>query len=146
MVEAIFAAADNRKMQKAIRASLQRKDDPADVAQAVADDRQLLRELAEDLGEKRISRAEWIAARAPIEKRLAAADRDLAASGEVGPVRLLAEGGGALREAWAAMTFDERRALVAAAVERVVVNPTLVHGRHVFDPARIPDDGITWRF
>lgn len=146
MVEAIFAAVDNPKMQAAIRASLKREDGAVDLGQAVREDRELLLELAQDVGEKRISRGEWIAARGPIEKRLAAAERDLEASTVSGPVRLLARGGGAVRKAWATMTFEERHALVAAAVERVVVNPAITQGRHVFDPARIPDDGITWRF
>lgn len=146
MVEAIFAAADTPAMKAAIKTYLQQDDGAPDLAQQVREDRELLADLAEDLGEKRISRAEWMAARAPIEKRLAAADQDLANSQASGSVRLLARGGGALRKAWMAMTFDERRALVGAAVERIVVNPVEVRGRHVFDPTRIPDDGITWRF
>src|SRR5581483_63956 len=146
MVEALFAAADTPRMRAAVQAYLDNEDCAPDLAQAVREDRQALLDLAADLGEKRITRAEWIAARTPIEKRLAVAEPALANDQSSSPVRLLAKGGGALREAWAAMTFDERRALVGTAIGRVVVNPAAVRGRHVFDPTRIPDDGITWRF
>jgi site-specific DNA recombinase len=146
VVEAMFAELDKPKMKAAISAFLQSEDGVADLAQQVRDDEQLLKDLAEDLGEKRISRAEWLAARAPIEKRLEAAEQVRRDSAVIGPVRLLAQGGGALRKAWESMTFDERRAVVTRTFERVVVGPAITPGRHVFDPARIPDDGIAWRF
>lgn len=146
MVEAIFAAVDTPKTRAAIKAAAKAGRDNVDVAQAIRDDEAELVALARDLGEKRISRAEWIAAREPVERRLEVNRRHLAAVAEDNPVAPFVGRRGALREAWAVMTFGERLAVVQALIGRVVVNPATVKGRHVFDPARIPDDGIDWRF
>lgn len=145
MVEAIFAAVDTPATAKAIRSAAKGGDEDA-VAAAVREDEEELVALAEDLGEKRITRAEWLAARAPIEKRLEENRRRLGETVVSGPLEPFARRRGALREAWMVMNFDERLAVVRAAIETVVVNPAPVRGRHRFDASRIPDDGIAWRF
>lgn len=47
---------------------------------------------------------------------------------------------GALRAAWPAMNRYQRRAVLGAVIERVVVNPTKVRGH--FDPERVD---VVWR-
>jgi len=99
-----------------------------------------LEELADMWANDEIGRAEWARARKPVESRRDAAQRRLD-----GEVRRNAsahwEGkAGALRNAWPAMNLDQRRAVIGAVIERVVVKPTKVRGR--FDPERID---VVWR-
>jgi site-specific DNA recombinase len=146
LVEAIFAAVDTPAMARAIRKETRGEPDGDHVAALIAEDEALLLELADDLGEKRLSRAEWLAARAPVERRLEQHRRQLVQPPVAAAVHGYVGRQGALRAAWQTMTFEERLAVVRAVMEKVVVNPAVTRGRHVFDPARIPDDGIVWRF
>lgn len=48
---------------------------------------------------------------------------------------------GALRASWADMDFSQRRAVLTAIIDRIVIGPAL-HGRNRFDPGRID---VRWR-
>lgn len=77
-------------------------------------------ELAEDFGEGRIGRAEWIAARQAVERRLEAA-----LEAERAAVRPAVEEwtGPGIRELWPDLSLDEKRAALAALFEEVRVHP-----------------------
>jgi hypothetical protein len=96
-------------------------------------------ELADLFGASEITRAEWMRARKGIEGRLskARARRDAEAGVSVlSPFR----GSGVLRDAWPNLSTDQRRAILGAVIERVVIAPAEMSGR--FDAERI---SIEWR-
>lgn len=97
-----------------------------------------LDELARLRGEGEITLREWMAAREPLQARLAALRADLRPVAAT-PAPLTRPGG--LRAAWPAMSFDQRREIVHAVIDRVVVAPA-VRGRNRFDPDRVT---ITYR-
>jgi len=49
---------------------------------------------------------------------------------------------GQLRTSWPQLTLDQRRAVLTAVLERVVVHPALQPGRPTFDPRRVE---VCWR-
>ena len=98
-----------------------------------------LDQLAEMFASGEIGRREWLKARGSLEDRLQAARARLARQSRT--EALTGMEGGVLREAWGEMTFDRRRAVIAAVIERVTVGPA-VKGRNRFDPERVD---VTWR-
>jgi hypothetical protein len=78
-----------------------------------------LAQLADLFGAGSISQAEWLRARASIDSRLEKArnTRDQnATSAALRPYRA-----GALRSAWDDLTIDQRRSVIAAVIESVVI-------------------------
>lgn len=108
------------------------------LSRAIAEDEAALERLAVDhYVERVIGRAEFVAAREGIERRLG--------GNRVALDRLHAErvvaGGGSVREAWEASDTPGRRAIIRAAVEEVVVAP-VGQGGNRFRRERVR---IVWR-
>jgi site-specific DNA recombinase len=119
------------------------RQSPADDAGAVAaaevravEDR--LVELAEIWAGGALGRAEWLAARRPLEDRLDAARRRLGR--EVGEPMAVELGPG-LGDRWPRLELGRRRAIVEAVLERVTIHPT-THRGPGFDVERVE---VTWR-
>ena len=92
-----------------------------DSARQLADHRRRLAELGELWASGQISRQEWLTLRRSVSDRAQAAEAQMAREDRVAAVRALAGTGRALRVQWPAMTIDERRAIVHAALDHVVV-------------------------
>jgi site-specific DNA recombinase len=109
------------------------------LVETLAADRQALDELAGDYYLHRvISRDEYLAIRSPLEARIEATRRRLAdGTGE----RVLASIRGIARTRWPEVGFDQRRAILAAVIERVTIGPGR-RGLNRFDPTRL---AIAWR-
>ena len=124
------AAGDDRRQAKAA-------DDLTD-AEARLD------ELAGDFADGTISRREWLAARGRLEERITDARRVLDSNGN-GTLADLPSDADALRAAWDAHEddVDWRRALVAAVIDRIDVQPATKLGPKL-DPDRVVT-GIVWR-
>jgi DNA invertase Pin-like site-specific DNA recombinase len=118
-----------------IHAGLTKNDDGEDLAGAIADDETQLEELAKEWAAKRITRAEWLVARDAVQARLDVARGRLAENAVRIPVAVDLPG------RWSDLTFDQRRAVLSAVVERVEVRPA-TRGRHFFDPERL---NVVWR-
>jgi DNA invertase Pin-like site-specific DNA recombinase len=101
-----------------------------------------LNELAVDYAEGTISRGEWLAARAAIERRLDLARQKLAAERGTNVLAALPTTIDDLAVMWAELSLDRQRAVIAAVVDRVTVAPAPVRGRHAFDPARVT---VEWK-
>jgi site-specific DNA recombinase len=95
-----------------------------------------LEQLAALRGKGRISLREWMAAKAPLDKRLTEARKTVPAERVPAGVSAVLGRKGGLRRAWPGMTVDEQRRAVAAVLEKVVVQPVGPRGR-VFDTDRI---------
>jgi len=104
-------------------------------------------ELAKLRGEGVIGLAEWMAARRPLQERLEAARRAAGTSRRPSPsVKLLSEPG-AVRKVWPSLSFSERREIVRAVVDRVVVGPAPRRRWTTLEERMDPNQGfgITWR-
>lgn len=99
-----------------------------------------LEQLAQDYADDAITRAEWLAARERVEARRAEARRVLDATLASGSLHGLPATEQALSEYWAGATVDQRRAVLGAAILRVVVHKTA--GQRVPPSDRV---GIEWR-
>jgi site-specific DNA recombinase len=115
----------------------QREAPEPDLHARIRADEDELEALAADHGKGEISRAEWKAARVPIVARLDAARERLATSTRTtaleGFVGTLEEMGAR----WEWCNVSQRRAVVIAVLECVIVHPATVMGRNRIDPGRI---------
>jgi hypothetical protein len=137
-LEALVVEAMLQRLDKAaIPAPTERGSTDGEVEAVEAE----LGELAELRGAGTISLAEWMAARAPLQERLEAARRAAAATRRPGPATTLLSKRGAVRAAWPALDFDQRREVLAALVDRVVVKPA-ARARHTPTDARVD---VVWR-
>jgi hypothetical protein len=120
-------------------------DNTTELLAEVAREEEQLHELADAYGRRQVTMSEWLAARRPIEERVAtlsahlqSADRKAAAATEyVGNAD-------ALRRDWPTLSLDRQRAIVATVVDHIVVeriDPD-ARGLHNFDPSKVR---IIWR-
>lgn len=113
--------------------------DSADTSRKLAEERELLADLAGMLGRKELSRDEWQAARTPMLGRIEELERELhehASATALADVDLA----GDLHAAWESWPVGKRRAVVAAVVERITCHPANPALR--WDPDRFE---VTWR-
>lgn len=140
VAEAVIQRLDSPHLAAAL-AELAVDNNGDDLASGISDNERRLTELAEDWAHGKISRAEWLAARNVIERRLDTARKALARSTRTTALDGFFGAQGALRTAWPAMGIDRRRAVLTAVLDRVAIRPA-VRGRNRFDPARVD---VTWR-
>lgn len=105
--------------------------DDDEAARLVAEDETMLAELAADYASKKIGRSEWLAARDVVESRLRDGRRRLGRKA-ADPLEGIID----VRTEWPGLSLDQRRAIVAAVLDPVVVAPATVRGR-TFDTGRI---------
>ncbi|MFI1398486.1 recombinase family protein [Streptomyces sp. NPDC020681] len=103
-------------------------------------DEEELEELARDMGERRISRKEWMIARLPIEERL---ERNRGKLAKVSRAAVLMGFVGAFEDMqarWKHMNNSQRRAIITACVRSIEVRPA--NPRKRWDPDRFVFDWI----
>jgi hypothetical protein len=129
----VLTALDSPEMAPRLR----RRDQPEpDLHARIRADEDKLEALAADFGRDEISRAEWKAARIPILARLGAARERLAQSTQTtaldGFVGTFAE----MADRWDGANNSQRRAVITAVLERVMVHPAR-GGNNRFDTDRL---------
>ena len=112
----------------------------AGLAGSIADDQAQLEDLATVHGNKEITLREWLAARKPIEARIADAQRRLARTTRSDALAGLPGHGARLSTSWAELNLTRQHAIVAAVMDRAAILPGT--GARGFDPDRVQ---ITWR-
>ncbi len=112
----------------------------ADAEKELATATERLDELGEMWAQDQISKAEFLRLGKPVRDRAETAERRLNSLLRRDRTVPWAGKAGVLRAAWPTMSFDQRRAVIDAVVERVIVNPTKIRGR--FDPERVD---VVWR-
>ena len=135
IIAAVLFRLDTPDLERHMVAAAQ--DTDADALQhQIDDDKAQLESLAALYGKREIGVAEWLAARKPIEARMADASRQMgrlthssALDGYVGRAR-------ALRDQWSHFSVPRQHAIISALVDHVTVHPA-VKGRPRFDPDRI---------
>jgi site-specific DNA recombinase len=95
-----------------------------------------LDELASAYAEQLIGLQEWLTARGAIEQRLHAARKQLAALNHTSALGGYVGNASELRSEWAEMPLSRQAAIVAAAIDHVVVAPA-VRGINHLDPDRL---------
>lgn len=133
IVEVIMARLDT----PALAATVSVASDTITEDVEVLEDR--LAQLADAYAAGEITKPEWMRARAGVDRRLAEARQrrdSVDAQAVIAPVAAP----GVLRAAWPELHTDQRRSILAAIIERVVIAPAAVGGR--FDSDRI---SIEWR-
>jgi DNA invertase Pin-like site-specific DNA recombinase len=135
IVEATLRLLDGPELAEAMAGTDARDDHAEEVAARARMD-----ELAEMWASGEISRSEWVTARQTLEGVLKASERRTATDARRSMLAAYKSEGGALRAAWPDMGLDRRRAVVAAVVDRVTVQPTDQRGPR-FDPTRVD---VTW--
>ena len=121
IVELMFAAIDEGRLSSHAREQLRRRQAGPDNEQIEED----LRALAEDFGEGRISRAEWLAARGPLESRLQTAESRNEARRDTEASLELTVG---LRDRWESLDVDSKRSILRLVFERIVILPAKSRG------------------
>ncbi|MDQ3762613.1 MAG: recombinase family protein [Actinomycetota bacterium] len=120
-----------------LMARLRHRDQPeSDLHARIRADEDELTLWAADLGNGRVSRAEWTAATTPIRARLEAARAQLAASTQSGALEGFVGGLEDMTARWETFNTSQRRAVVTALLEAVAVRPASGRGNR-FDPARL---------
>jgi site-specific DNA recombinase len=133
VVEAVFCRLDHANLPAA---RPPRNDLDADRELVEIESRQT--ELGEMWESGEIDRAGWKAASAKLEQRR----RELVETMQTETRSSLVDqyvGAGLLRRSWPNMTNEQRRTVLSAVIDRVVIGPA-VRGRNFFDPSRVSVD------
>jgi site-specific DNA recombinase len=95
--------------------------DRREIVRELADHRQRLADLGDLWASGQISKEEWISLKRNVGQRARVAEAEVARLTRIATVRSMAGTGRVMRARWPAMTIDERRSVVHAAVDHVVV-------------------------
>jgi DNA invertase Pin-like site-specific DNA recombinase len=128
ITEAVLYRLGTKALARALTRKPKQKPGDADLGRIERD----LDDLAADFGAGSISRREWLAARKPLEERLARARRIVDATN--GTAALAAFRGTDVRVAWDKLDLDRKRAVLDALIDRIVINPAT---KPVFDADRV---------
>jgi site-specific DNA recombinase len=136
LVEAILVHLDTPAVAAALATAASADVATAAEHDALRQDREQLDELARAYGDKLVTFPEWLAARAPIEARIDAAQRKLSRMSRSAAIDEYVGNAEALRPTFRELPLPRQRSIVSAVLERAVIRPA-VPGRTTFDPARI---------
>lgn len=140
VVAAVLEAVDRPELREAVRRE-QEADGTADKVDQIATLEDDLADLANELGEGRLTMAEWKVARAGIERRLGHLRSELEREQDESALASWVGRGGALREAWEDLSHGQRRAIISAVFESLTIAPAR-RGPNRFDPDRVK---IRWK-
>jgi DNA invertase Pin-like site-specific DNA recombinase len=127
ITEAVLYRLATKTMARALTRKPKTKPVDADLGRIERD----LEDLAADFGAGHISRREWLAARKPLEERLARARRAFDATN--GTAALAPFRGTDVRSAWDRLDIDRRRAVLDALIDRVTIGPSPKPGQFTSD-------------
>jgi len=136
----IVAAVLHRLDTPRLAASMRRRaaDDPAvaSVIQALDRDQEQLDELAGSYGDREISHREWLAARAPIQARIKAANARLNRGQRESALVGILDRPEGIAATYAALPLARQQAVIRAVLNHAQIGPA-VRGRNRFDSSRI---------
>jgi site-specific DNA recombinase len=136
LVEAVLVLLDTPAVAAALATAASADGASAAEHDSLRQDREQLDELARAYGDKLVTFPEWLAARAPIEARIDAAQRKLSRASRSAAIDPYLGKASVLRQTIRGLPRDRQRSIVAALLDRAVIRPA-VPGRTAFDPARI---------
>ena len=136
IAEAILTQLDAPAVAAALAAAASADAATAAEHDALRQDREQLDQLAKAYGERLVTFPEWLAARAPIEARIDAAQRKVSRMSRSAAIDPYVGKSDALRATWQTLPLNRQRSIVSALLDRAVVR-SAVPGRTTFDLARI---------
>jgi hypothetical protein len=136
IAEAVFAHLDTPAVAAALAAAASADAATAAEHDALRQDREQLDELARAYGERRVTFSEWLAARAPIEARIDAAQRKVSRMSRSAAIDPYVGKSDVLRATWETLPLNRQRSIVSALLDRAVVR-SAVPGRTSFDADRV---------
>ncbi len=142
LTEVVFQAVDTQRLADLVN---ERDDPDGETARTMADLEELERRLdeaAESFAAGRLPARAFEHACAVLQRDLSASQRKLARLVSTAVLEPYSGRNGVLRTAWAQLSTDQRRAVIAALVDTINVRPALTHGLPRFDPDRV---SIQWR-
>ena len=134
--EAVLVQLDAPAVAAALAAAQSADAATAAEHDALRQDRDQLDELARAYGERQVTFPEWLAARAPIEARIDAAQRKVSRMSRSAAIDPYVGKASTLRAAWPTLPLNRQRSIVSALLDRAVIR-SAVPGRTTFDPDRI---------
>jgi DNA invertase Pin-like site-specific DNA recombinase len=136
LAEAVLVQLDAPGVAAALAAAQSADAATAAEHDALRQDRQQLDELARAYGQRQVTFSEWLAARAPIEARIDAAQRKVSRLSRSAAIDPYVGKSDALRAIWQTLPLNRQRSIVSALLDRAVIR-SAVPGRTTFDPDRI---------
>lgn len=136
MIEAVMVHLDAPAVARALATAASADAASAAEHDALRQDREQLDELARAYGDKVVTFPEWLAARAPIEARIDAAQRKLSRTSRSAAIDPYVGRSGELRPIFGDLPLNRQRSIVSALLDRAVIR-SAVPGRTAFDPERI---------
>ena len=137
IVDAMLYSLDTPELAASLAAAPAAPEgDAAEARRALDEAHNQLEELATAYGERQITMREFIAARAPIEKRMKQAQARAGTENRSAVLADFVVNPKALREDWGTLTLTRQRAIVAAVMDHATIAPA-TRGRNSFDPARV---------
>jgi predicted nucleic acid-binding protein len=140
VAEAVTQVVDGPVLAQALKRSSDNDDDDG-AERAEVEIAERMAELADMFAAGEIGRAEWMRARRTLERRQKVAQAVLARHRTTTVLDGYAGKPGVLRRGWPRLSLDQRRAIVAAVVERVEIAPATRRGPG-FDERRV---SFVWR-
>jgi DNA invertase Pin-like site-specific DNA recombinase len=140
-VEELIAAAvlyrlDTPELAASLTGQAAADAEAAALSDALAADRAQLDELAQLYAAKAIGAREWMAARNPIEARIADTERRLGRMTRTDALTGWIGNSGELRSRWSELNLTRQAAIVAAIVDHAVIGPGTPGAREL-DPSRV---------
>lgn len=136
IADAVLYRLDTPELAAALTGQATDKDAAAALGDSLAADRAQLDELAGLYAQRQIAVREWMAARRPIEDRIADTERRLSRLTRSDALAGLVGHGAELRSTWASLNLTRQAAIVKAVVDHVVIGPGKPGARGL-DPARV---------
>lgn len=136
ITEAVLYRLDTPELADTLTGRNRADKQAAGLADTIAADRAQLDELAGLYADRRIAVREWMAARRPIEDRIADAEKRLARMTRTDTIAGLVGNGKALRKQWDDLNLTRQHAIIAAVLDHAVVAPGTPGSRQL-DPNRV---------
>ncbi len=138
IIEAVLYRLDTPELAAALDGTADQSSPSAALAADRDAEQARLNQLADAFGANQIGLQEWIRARKPIESRIRAADRQLAAIRRTTVLYGFVGQSDRLRHEWSQLPLARQQAIVKSVLDRVVVLPsTLPQGSKRFDHERL---------
>jgi site-specific DNA recombinase len=134
IVQAVLYRLDTPELAAAIADSRAQQAELAGLHDQIAQDQSMLEDLAADHGNRLINRAEWMAAREPIQARIDQARRRLSRLSPTTPIDGYVGEADLLRAAWMGLPLSRQQAIVRVLLDRVIAHPAQPGAK--FDPNR----------
>ena len=139
--DAVLFRLDTPELAAALSGQEARDTKSAALAEALAQDRAQLDELALLYGDRKVSSREWLTAKAPIEARAKDLERQLARITGNGALVGIVGNGESLRGRWGDLNLSRQAAIVKALVDHATIGAGK-QGARSLDPARVD---LVWR-